>query len=556
MGTHLNRLWLIVLFLGVALDVLFWKHIPGISFLIYVLLCLAGGFFVLGRAGLRPGRNALLLLLPILCFAFFSFIRQEPFSIFLSYAFTLFWLALLSVSYLGGRWPDYGLADYVVKYLELLASVLARSLAYYLSVRRTGQNTLPASGDEPGEAGVLVQPADPAGGEAAARSADKKARRTVWPVVRGILIAAPVLIFFAALLSAADMVFAQRLKQYADIFRIERLPEYIFRLAYILIAAYSLGGVLLHAAVRSQDEKLIGEEKPLVAPFLGFVEAVIVLGAVVALFAFFVLIQFQYFFSGQANINLEGFTYAEYARRGFGELIAVAFFSWLLFLGLSLVTRREDDARRKVFSGLGIALLALVGVILLSAYQRLLLYEAAYGFSRLRTYTHVFIIWLGVLLAAAVALEIVRRQRAFALAALLAALGFALTLNLLNVDAFIARQNIARSARGDELDVAYLATLSLDAAPALVAQYRSPGLPEDVRDAVGAALACMSDQQASRHDVDTSWQAFRLGAWLGQRALDSVTGDLAGYSVETTWPRTVRTPLQVEYPCWTTAYDD
>ena len=54
--------------------------------------------------------------------------------------------------------------------------------------------------------------------------------------------------------------------------------------------------------------------------FLGFTEAAVVLGAVVVLFALFVVIQFQYFFGGQTNIGVQGYTYSEYARRGFGEL--------------------------------------------------------------------------------------------------------------------------------------------------------------------------------------------------------------------------------------------
>ena len=97
-----------------------------------------------------------------------------------------------------------------------------------------------------------------------------------------------------------------------------------------------------------------GSEKPLVPQFLGFTEAAVVLGAVVALFAAFVVIQFQYFFGGQTNIGMQGYTYSEYARRGFGELVAVAFCSLLLFLGLSAIVKRQNPAQRWGFSGLGL----------------------------------------------------------------------------------------------------------------------------------------------------------------------------------------------------------
>ena len=97
------------------------------------------------------------------------------------------------------------------------------------------------------------------------------------------------------------------------------------------------------------------EEKPVIPAFLGFTESAIVLGSVViALFVAFVVIQFQYFFGGQANIHLEGYTLIpNMPRKGFGELVAVAFFSLLLLLGLGAITRRETETQRRTFSGLG-----------------------------------------------------------------------------------------------------------------------------------------------------------------------------------------------------------
>ncbi len=43
------------------------------------------------------------------------------------------------------------------------------------------------------------------------------------------------------------------------------------------------------------------------------------------------ILQFTYLFGGTDNINVEGFTYSEYAVRGFFELVAVAVISLILF---------------------------------------------------------------------------------------------------------------------------------------------------------------------------------------------------------------------------------
>ena len=517
------RLWITALFLGWLLDFLFFKHSPGLNFAIYALVTLSGGLILLWLDGLRPARATWWLFPLFLFFIVFSVLRQEPLSAVLAHGLTLFMMTGVAVSYRGGQWPLYSLADYFVRGLDLVGSLVARPIRFFTSLR-------PAK-DEAGNA--------------------PKSITRIFPVLRGVFFAVPVVAFFAALLASADLIFAQRLASITALFSIENLPEYIFRFTYIIVAAYALAGVYLHAAQRSTDEKLLGLEKPLIPAFLGFTEAGIVLGSVVLLFAAFVMIQFQYFFGGQANINLSGFTYAEYVHKGFGELVTVAFFALLLFLGLSTITRRETLLRQRFFSGLGVTLLALVAVILVSAYQRLVLYEDAYGFTRLRTYIHIFMIWVGVLLASVVLLNLFKRQRAFALAALLAGLGFSASLLLLNVDAFIVQRNLSRFEQGQALDVGYLATLSPDAVPALVNAYAAPGAPAVARDRVGAVLACIQFADSNRSARDKSWQAFNLSDYWAANALGPVVGSLSGYQIDkTNWPASVTTPMDLKFDCY------
>jgi hypothetical protein len=279
-----------------------------------------------------------------------------------------------------------------------------------------------------------------------------------------------------------------------------------------------------------------------------------VLGSVIALFLAFVIIQFQYFFGGTSNIHIDGFTYAEYARRGFGELVTVAFFALLLFLTFSAITKRDTETQRKIFSGLGVTLVALLLVMLVSAYQRLGLYETAYGFSRLRTYTHVFLIWIGLLLIVTIALEILRKERMFMFAMLIAALGFAMSLPILNVDAFIVNQNIQREIHTQknnnaDLDAQYFLDLSDDAVPAMVKAYQTPSLPAPVREKIGAALACVQYTRI----LDTRelpWQSFQLSIFNADKALNLIKNDLKGYVVdEKEFPNKVTTPSGKEFYC-------
>jgi hypothetical protein len=501
-------LWIVVLILGWLFDFLFWKQSPGINFAIYTLLCLGGGFLVLGLNGIKPSWKSLLLLVPILFFAVMSFVRLEPLSMFLALVFTLGMMGILAASWKGGRWPWYSLSDYVVNYVKLAGSIIARPVIFQMEMKKQrGESNEPAGSISPPR------------------------MKRFWAILRGVLIAIPIVVIFTALLSSADLVFGQRVQDFVKLFRLENLPQYIFRCIYILIGAYALAGVFLHAAWKSQDEKLIGMDKPPVPQFLGFTEAAIVLGAVVLLFALFAVVQFQYFFGGLTNISVQGYTYAEYARRGFGELVAVAFFSMLLFLSLSAVVRRTDQVQCRVFSGLGFGMVALVGVMLYSAFQRLALYEAAYGFSRLRAYTHVFMIWLGVLLVGVVVLDILRKERTFALAVLLASIGFAVTLTLMNVDGFIVRQNVRRAAAGGQLDVAYLVSLSSDSVPTLVNTFQDGKIAPGTQEAVGAALACRLHIDGLQ-DQNTDWRGFTLSRWLAQQGFQKVRSQLDAYQVK------------------------
>ena len=531
MKNNPNKLWIFVLALGWFFDLLFWKQAPGINFAIFWTACLIVGFYLLLSNGQRPHRTTVWLLPLFGFFAAVTFIRAEPMTTFLAYTFTMFTLTLFTVTYLGGRWTQYILADYVGKFLSLIGSMLIRPITFTADVRKTQA-----------EEGV------------------KPAKYNFMPILRGLIIAIPIVMIFASLLASADVVFNQRLDDFVQIFKLENLPEYIFRMIYILVIGYALAGIFLHAATESKDEKLIGEEKPVIPAFLGFIESSIVLGSVIALFATFVVIQFQYFFGGTTNINVEGYTYAEYARKGFGELVAVAFFALMMLLTLTSVTKRETENQRKVYSGLGVALVALLLVMLVSAYQRLNLYEVAYGFSRLRTYTHVFLIWIGLLLITTIILEIMRKERMFTFAMLVASFGFAASLPILNVDAFIVNQNIQREvheSNAEELDSLYFSELSDDAVPTLVKAIQTPSLPDSIHEKVTATLACIRYQRdQQRNDREYSWQSFQFSRFNADNALKSVKSEIDTFEIDNSeYPAKAVSPNGDEFYCSSYYYD-
>ncbi len=477
---HKKLFWLGGLVAALAFDVLFWKKPFGISFFIWTVVLLVVGFVLARLEEKKPVKVSWALALLILGFAFVPAWRTEPFTRFITVALTFAGMLLLTATFLNGHWPFFRLVDYITEMMKAVFGGLSGAILFGSRFR-----TPAAVGEE-----------------------HKKKSGKGWAILRGVLIALPVVSLFAVLLSSADPVFGDWLKRILDL---EKLPEYLFRLWYVLIIGSFLVGIYLHALYPNKEAAKPETMNAWMKPFLGWTETGIILGAIDALFIAFVIIQVRYLFGGTANITETGYTFAEYARRGFGELVAVAVLSLMVYLGLSTISKRETRGARAGFSIVSILLMVNVLVMLASSLQRLLLYEGAYGFSELRTYTHVFIYWLAALIVVTIVLEILRQRGRFALALLVAGLGFAITLTVMNVDGFIVRQNVARTAQGEDLDFNYLQQLGTDAVPAMVTAYQQTDLPQNAKDVLGSALACRT--VAYDNQTPLPWQGFTLSGW-------------------------------------------
>src|SRR5205085_788488 len=132
---------------------------------------------------------------------------------------------------------------------------------------------------------------------------------------------------------------------------------------------------------------------------LGSVEVGVVLGLLNLLFLSFVILQIPYLFGGMDLVqNTPDFKLAEYARRGFGELVAVsALVLPVLLIGHWLV-QKENNFAQKLFRGLASIQIVLLFVIMASAVQRLVILTGplGYGMTTVRLYPMVFMSWLGI----------------------------------------------------------------------------------------------------------------------------------------------------------------
>jgi hypothetical protein len=301
-------------------------------------------------------------------------------------------------------------------------------------------------------------------------------------VLRGVLITAPVVVIFALLLASADPTFALWRDAVENLLTSWAfLPRVFFFIGMLAITLGAYG-----YAQREASQPVPVPEPAESVKWLGATERLILLGSIATLFWVFLAVQLSYLFGNLPHVTGSGVTFADYARRGFAELTVVATASVILIL----VSERfgKTDGREGLLRIATIALIVGVLFLLVSAFNRVLLYEAAYGYTTARLYAQCYMIVVGASLIALM-WEIrgaIQPPRLFRAAGLVATVVF-VGLVYWNHHAWIAGRNIDRLATTGRLDVPYLTRdLSLNAVPTLT--QRLPSLPEPFRGELQRAL--------------------------------------------------------------------
>jgi hypothetical protein len=334
--------------------------------------------------------------------------------------------------------------------------------------------------------------------------ADAGRRRRYLAVARGAALALPLVATAGVLLASADGVFASFLRLPV---RVEGVGMHLAALAIGLTA-----GIALIAHAHDAPPSPIERRRPL----FGTVEVAIVLGGLVALYGLFALAQAVALTRGADYVaRATGLTYAEYARRGYFQLLAVAALTVLVLLAVRPYMRMASPAGRRALVVLAETAIALTLLIIAAAIHRLDVYDDVFGLTMLRLACIVFACWLAVvfLLVAVAYLRATERQW-LAPAVASSALVTLFVWNAVNPEAVVARHNVAEAASTARFDPAYLASLSDDAVPTLVASL--PRLSPANRLALTRALC-------SRHgDADRGFWGANRSAGAARRALRTV----------------------------------
>ncbi len=291
--------------------------------------------------------------------------------------------------------------------------------------------------------------------------------RRLGPVLRGAALGSLLLLVFGTLFASADRAFARIV---SDLLLpnvdLGLLPARLIVFGATLVGSGAL--ILAGARYALVTDGDVSVSEP--TRRLGRTEWLTALTLLDLLFVGFVLIQVTVLFAGHRYVlATEGVTYAEYARQGFFQLLAVGALTLAVIAAAVRWARREGSRDTLLLRLLLGTLSVLTLVILASALRRLNLYEDAYGLTQLRFSVHATILWMagifGLLLVAGATMRTSWLPRA---CVGFTALGI-LTFTLINPDGIVAEHNVRRFQETGALDLGYLSSLGVDAVPALAA---------------------------------------------------------------------------------------
>jgi hypothetical protein len=214
-----------------------------------------------------------------------------------------------------------------------------------------------------------------------------------WQVVaRGLIIAFPIVLVLILLLSGADPIYGKFIH---DIFNIQiDFRQEIWQRIVFSLFVFSVLFPFIFFKIKSENPPVLcGLSKLSIISEMG-----IVMFLIAIILASFLIIQFPYVFVNVAQeTSLAQFgvaTYSEYVRRGFIELI----FASLVVYGtvwLGLVSLRHGSAgNKKLLIYLQLGVIAELLIFIFSLYRRIWLYQSLHGWSLVRIYGGIFLVWL------------------------------------------------------------------------------------------------------------------------------------------------------------------
>ena len=300
--------------------------------------------------------------------------------------------------------------------------------------------------------------------------------QTVLVVPIAMVISLPLLFLVVNLLVQSDAAFETLVNKIADQISLSTVNRAIFN--YILglpLAVYMLATV--HGSRLNRYTDVFRREKLLSAfsnkHCVPRIAVVIPLCMFILVYLLYLVVMSSYLFSALNGTLPASFTYSEYARRGFAELVRVAAINAFILAIVWIIGQREKEQYPMVFRVLSALLVVITLIMIVTAASKMLLYVQAYGLTLLRFYTSWFMVTLAICFLMVLVWCFMPTKRLkpknIARPIIATLIGSMLVLQLICPTALIANFNVERylSGQTDKVDILTIGEYGRTALPAL-----------------------------------------------------------------------------------------
>jgi len=292
-----------------------------------------------------------------------------------------------------------------------------------------------------------------------ASGAKKESMRTMRRILVGVMIALPVLGMVSFFLSSADMIFAELAHNlFENLLNFINLNT-VWRVVLSVFVGLFLFGILYNIYVPKKISKdfstITGAGDSLILN--------VVMGSVLVVYSVFVFIQFRYLFA-PPNMLPGGLNFADYARRGFFELLFLSFFNIGFILFATWLTKAQKSIGATVTKLFASYLTVVTVLLLVSSFYRMWLYSDEFGLTRLRLLVFGFLAFeaMGLIITL---FYIWKPRFSIGFVYCFIAIAYYMVINLTPIDNIVARNQVDRYFAGQQTGIEYVTRLSQDALP-------------------------------------------------------------------------------------------
>ena len=293
----------------------------------------------------------------------------------------------------------------------------------------------------------------------------KKRNSKLMYVLLGFAIAFPLLVIILNLLSSADPVFAKVIKDiFGKLFYSWDVVKIVIFAAVIFFFVY---GFIVKTGRRNLGAN---------APKEGIYEPVIGITITVVLTAFyliFAVVQIIYLFMNSAGLP-DDMTYAEYARRGFFQLLFVAVVNVCIVLIFNAIFRKSV-----VLKTVLVVMCICTYIMIASSAVRLSMYIKEYALTYLRINTIWALIVTSIVMLGVIISLFWRNMPLFRYIFLTVMVMFTLYA-FVRPGAVISKYNISQAHSGKEVDLEYVMDIGSDGVPYLIDYLRTKDIPPEM----------------------------------------------------------------------------